>query len=271
MENKKISSLQKLYTLLSVREKRQFYLILVLSLLTGFAQAVGVFSIFPFLEVALNPGLIQENDTFRYFYELFGFTRGLYFFIFLGVIVFIALVFSNAITTFTIYAKTRFIEMRNHSISSRLLELYMANDYQFYTSRNTSDLIKNIIQETSSLLAYMMSLIDIIVNASILGFILLTILVIEFQTSVIAAVIFGGIYVGLTYFFRRIVRRKGEERNVANQERIRFATEGLNSFKTTKVMGVEEYYLDNYKEHSIVFCSLNCVYFSDRDDSSLYY
>ena len=257
MENKKISSLQKLYTLLSVREKRQFYLILVLSLLTGFAQAVGVFSIFPFLEVALNPALIQENDTFRYFYELFGFTRGLYFFIFLGVIVFVTLIISNGITTLTIYAKTRFVEMRNHSISSRLLEHYMANDYQFYTSRNTSDLIKNIIQETTNLLSYMMSLIDIIVNASILGFILLTILVIEFQTSVIAAVIFGGIYVGLTYFFRRIVRRKGEERNVANQERIRFATEGLNSFKTTKVMGVEEYYLDNYKEHSIVFARSN--------------
>jgi ATP-binding cassette, subfamily B, bacterial PglK len=257
MENKKISSLQKLYTLLSLREKRQFYLILVLSLLTGFAQAVGVFSIFPFLEVALNPALIQENDTFRFFYELFGFTRGLHFFIFLGVIVFLALVFSNGITTLTIYAKTRFIEMRNHSISSRLLEHYLANDYQFYTSRNTSDLVKNIIQETNNLLAFMMSIVDIIVNASILGFILITILIIEFQTSIIAAVLFGGIYVGLTLLFRRIIRQKGQLRNQANQERIRFATEGLNSFKTTKVMGVEDYYIDNYKKHSALFARAN--------------
>ena len=133
----------------------------------------------------------------------------------------------------------------------------MANDYQFYTSRNTSDLIKNIIQETSQLISYMFYVVDVVVNSSILGFILITILAVEFQTSVIAAGIFGGIYVALTYFFRRVIRRKGEERNAANQERIRYATEGLNSFKTTKVMGVEDYYLNQYKANSIVFARSN--------------
>jgi ATP-binding cassette, subfamily B, bacterial PglK len=134
--------LNKLFALLNPRERRQAWIILALTLITGFAQAVGVFSVFPFLNVALNPALIQQNDALRTIYNLLGFTRGLYFLIFLGVIVFAALLFSNGITTITIYAKTRFSEMRNHSISSRLLDHYMHNDYQFYTSRNSSDLVK---------------------------------------------------------------------------------------------------------------------------------
>jgi len=181
------TSLQKLFSLLDKRERRQTWMILGLTLITGFAQAVGVFSVFPFLNVALNPAQIQENDILRFVYELLGFTRGLYFLIFLGVLVFFALLFSNGITTVTIYAKLRFSQMRNHSISSRLLEHYMKNDYQFYTSRNSSDLVKNVIQEVSSLIGYLMSFFDLVVNASILLFILATILVIDFQTSLIAA------------------------------------------------------------------------------------
>jgi ATP-binding cassette subfamily C protein len=226
---KKPNSLQKLFTLLDKREQRQTWIILGLTLITGFAQAVGVFSVFPFLNVALNPSQIQENDILRFMYEFFGFTRGLYFLIFLGVVVFLSLLFSNGITTLTIYAKTRFSEMRNHSISSRLLEHYMKNDYQFYTSRNSSDLVKNVIQETQQLIFYLLAFFDIVVNASILVFILATILVIDFQTSLIAAGLFGTVYVLLTVYFRKTIRRKGEERNKANEERVRLATEGLNS------------------------------------------
>jgi len=251
------TSLQKLFSLLDKRERRQTWMILGLTLITGFAQAVGVFSVFPFLNVALNPAQIQENDILRFVYELFGFTRGLYFLIFLGVLVFLALLFSNGITTLTIYAKTRFSEMRNHTISSRLLEHYMTNDYQFYTSRNSSDLVKNVIQETQQLIGYLLAFFDIVVNASILMFILITILVIDFQTSLIAALLFGSVYVLLTVYFRKTIRRKGEERNRANQERVRYATEGLNSYKTTKVMGVEQFYLSNYQMHSMIFAKSN--------------
>jgi ATP-binding cassette, subfamily B, bacterial PglK len=249
--------LNKLFALLNPRERRQAWIILALTLITGFAQAVGVFSVFPFLNVALNPALIQQNDALRTIYNLLGFTRGLYFLIFLGVIVFAALLFSNGITTITIYAKTRFSEMRNHSISSRLLEHYMHNDYQFYTSRNSSDLVKNVIVETQQLIGYLLSFFDILVNASILVAILITILLVDFVTSLVAAVVFGTIYVLLTLYFRKTIRRKGEERNSANQERVRYATEGLNSYKTTKVMGVEGFYLSNYMSHSMIFAKAN--------------
>ncbi len=254
---KQKNSLEKLFALLNRREQRQAWIILALTLITGFAQAVGVFSVFPFLNVALNPSLIQQNDALRFVYELLGFTRGLHFLIFLGVIVFLALLFSNGITTLTIYAKTRFSEMRNHSISSRLLEHYMQNDYQFYTARNSSDLVKNVIVETQQLIGYLLSFFDILVNASILIAILITILIVDFQTSMIAALLFGSIYVLLTIYFRKTIRRKGEERNLANQDRVRYATEGLNSYKTTKVMGVEDFYLSNYKFHSFIFARAN--------------
>jgi ATP-binding cassette subfamily C protein len=118
-------------------------------------------------------------------------------------------------------------------------------------------LVKNVIQETQMLIYYLLAFFDIVVNASILVFILVTILLIDFQTSLMAAGLFGSVYVLLTVYFRKTIRRKGEERNKANEERVRFATEGLNSYKTTKVMGVEDYYLSNYRFHSIIFARSN--------------
>jgi ABC-type bacteriocin/lantibiotic exporters, contain an N-terminal double-glycine peptidase domain len=218
---KKPNSLQKLFSLLDKREQRQTWIILGLTLVTGFAQAVGVFSVFPFLNVALNPSQIQENDILRFLYEFFGFTRGLYFLIFLGIVVFLALLFSNGITTLTIYAKLRFSQMRNHSISSRLLEHYMKNDYQFYTSRNSSDLVKNVIQEVTQLIGYLMSFFDLVVNASILSFILATILIIDFQTSLTAALLFGSVYVLLTVYF--VKQYDAKVKNATPQTKTAFA------------------------------------------------
>jgi hypothetical protein len=130
---KKIKSLyHKLSIILTKRERKLAFLVLLLSLLTGLAQSVSVVLVLPFINVVFDPSIIQNNEILKFVYELFDLQRTLTFLIVLGSFIFIAVIGANAMMVLTIYAKTRFVTMRNHHLSKKLLDKYLLAPYRFF-------------------------------------------------------------------------------------------------------------------------------------------
>ena len=255
---KEPSSLQKLYQIFTPAERKYSLVILVLSLMTGIAQSLGVLSVLPFINVVLYPDIIFENDILRWFYTTFGFQRALHFLIFLGGVVFLALLFSNGISAFTIWAKVRFVTRRNHYLSTRLLTKYLSNPYPFFLKRNSNELSKNILAEVGILTKdYLMSLLELITNSFILLFILITILIVDFTASFFAILIFGTLYGTIMLMLRKRLRRRGQLSRTENKKRYRYTNEALSSFKTTKVNHAEPYFIEQYGKASFAFANHN--------------
>ena len=61
--------LKKIFTLLSISEKKRFYLLLTLILMMAFLDMLGVASILPFVAVLANLDLIETNTYLAYFYQ----------------------------------------------------------------------------------------------------------------------------------------------------------------------------------------------------------
>src|SRR5690606_9975337 len=53
----------------------------------------------------------------------------------------------------TIYAINRFTNMRQHSLSERLLETYLRKPYSFFLDRHSGDMAKNVLSEVDQVLA----------------------------------------------------------------------------------------------------------------------
>ena len=56
-----ISTYRKIWELLSPHERHRALLLLVMILVMGFLQVVGVASIMPFMSVAANPDVVETN------------------------------------------------------------------------------------------------------------------------------------------------------------------------------------------------------------------
>jgi len=229
------------------REQKQAVLLFLLSLIAAFAQAIGVASVFPFINVLLNPEMIQQNRWLSLLYQKGGFAEFKSFIIFLGIIVFAVVVLSSIISGVTIWAKTRYALGKNHSLSKRLLCVYLAKPYEYFLLNNTNELGKNILSEINQLTnQLLLSIFEIIINGLMVITVLGMLLLVNVSATIGVTLLVGGAYTVTNYYIKKKLQNVGRERIEANKERFRLADEALSSVKITKVMGVEPYFFIKY-------------------------
>ena len=252
------SFLKKLYEIFTPRERMQAVLIFIASLVTAFFQAFGVASIFPFINVVMNPEIIIQNKWLSLLYNKGYFPSVNYFILFIGIVVFLIVISSSIISAVTTWAKTRFTLNKNHSLSQRLLTVYLSQPYDFFLQKNSSELSKNVLSEINQLTSqFLMALFDILINGLMVVVILGMLFIIDVTITIGAIIFLGGSYGIINYFIKNKLKEIGRERLEANRGRYRIANEALSSIKTTKVLGIESYFLHKYSYYSSRFARYN--------------
>jgi ATP-binding cassette, subfamily B, bacterial PglK len=250
--------LKKLYELLAPKERFQVAMLFMGSLVTAFAQAIGVFSVFPFINVVMNPDMIMQNRWLLLVYERGNFSEPYTFIRFMGVGVFLAVLFSSFMSALIMWAKTKFVMGKNHSLSYRLLQKYLSKPYSFFLMKNSSELAKNILAEIKQLTEQLlMAVFEIMINSLMLVFIVGMLIMVNLAVTVGSMLFLGGTYFLVNRYLKSRLKKKGVQRFEANNERFKMANEALSSIKVTKVMGVEDYFLNRYGVSSRRFARFN--------------
>ena len=249
-----MSALKKLCKIFNKREKIQALFIFLSSLLTGFMQAFGIFSIFPFIHVLLNQNMINENKYLSFLYTRFNFDSFTSFSIYLGLFVLVSIVFSNLISALTFWASTRFVMGRNQRISEQLFKKYLSNQYTFFLKNNSSELTKNIIDEVNRLTEhYLMSVLHTLTNSIILLFILAMLFIIDVCISLGALFVLGLPYLLINNLLKKSLQKKGKLRINLNHQRFSVISEAFSSIKITKTMGIESFFINKYHTSSRLY------------------
>ena len=243
--------LRKLFSLLTRRERRNLYVLFVAVLLMAGLQVVSVASIVPFLQVASDTSIIQENEYLRWAYTTFGFDDDRSFLIALGLGALIALVVSNVFIVLTRWAMERYSWGRNHSLSRRLLRSYLHRPYEYFLTRNSSELGKNILEEVKEVTDQMLKptlrgAAKAVVALFIVGFLVYFNPTVALMITVVLGAAYGGIYLVV----RRQLDERGEARVEANTKRYQFVGEAFGGIKEVKIQGKEEAFLNLYDDPS---------------------
>jgi ABC-type multidrug transport system fused ATPase/permease subunit len=258
-----MQTLKKLLFLLTPQERKRAGLLLIMILIMAFLDMIGVASIFPFVSVLMNPSLIETNFILNYMFKsssMFGVENNQDFLFALGALVFLLLIFSLSFKVLTIYAQTRFIQMREYSIGKRLLEQYLHQPYSWFLSRHSADLGKNILSEVSQVIGFgIYPCIDLI-SKGILVIMLITLLAIvdlklALKVSLSLAIAYGFIF----YFVRNFLNRTGEERLKNNQLRFTAVSEAFGAVKEIKVGALESFYIKCFSDSAQKFAKAQAL------------
>ncbi|MFW5787760.1 MAG: ATP-binding cassette domain-containing protein, partial [Halanaerobiales bacterium] len=242
-----IISFKKLWVLFNKRERLQIVGLLIAVICMALAQVIGVASIMPFMNLVMDPGMIEENFVFNYLYNFFQFESSSIFTVFAGLTMVFIIVMSNAISTFAIWYKLKFIWKNNHRLSVKLLKQYMAKPYSYFLIHNSADLGKNVLQEVQTLTrGYLLQLMDFITYGLVTVAIMTFLFVINIKVTLAAIFILGGSY-GLIYLItNRKMERAGQKRMEANKYRYKSAAEAFNGIKQLKISSREEKFLSRF-------------------------
>jgi ATP-binding cassette subfamily C protein len=239
--------LKTFFDLLTPRERRNLYLLFCAVLVMAGLEVVSVGSIMPFLQVAADPASVHENAYLSWAYETVGFADTDSFLVALGLVALAALVVSNAVIILTRWALERYVWGRNHSLSRRLLQSYLNRPYEYFLTRNSSELGKNILQEVKEVTSQMLQpglkgAAKGIVAVAIIGFLV----VVDPIVALIVAVVLSSAYAGVYYLVRNRLDRIGEKRVATNTERYQYVNEAFGGIKEVKLRGKEETFLNRF-------------------------
>lgn len=243
---------KKAWALLAPREKRQAWLVLGVIIIGALCAAVMVGSIMPFLAVLADPSRIETMPALSWAFDRFGFTSVYSFLIALGLASFGIILLSSAIQIAKTWAVARFTTMRMHSISNRLLGVYLAQPYVFFLNRHSGEMGPRVLSESTEVVQKFLRpaaefIAAILTTSAIVGLLLW----IEPQIALIAIALLGGAYGTLYLFTRRRIKKLGHVRVVANRERFRMANEALTGIKDIKLLGRERSYQTRYARPSL--------------------
>ena len=244
----------KILSLLSPRERRQGLYVLLMVTLMAALELAGIASVMPFLSVLGNPEMIEENAYLSAVYSGLGFKSSDGFLIALGSGAFILVLASALFKAVTHYAMNRFIEMRRHSISERLLETYLRQPYSYFLHRHSSDMAKSILSEVDQAVANgIRPAVQMMAYGIVLISLLILLVVVNPWLALSVFVVFGGLY-GIIYSsLRRKLNHIGHDRANANKERFTAAGEALGGIKDIKLLGREHAYLRRFSGPSARF------------------
>lgn len=255
-----IENYQKIWILLNSHEKRRAILLLLLMVLMAFFEVLGVGSIMPFLSVLGNPEVIETNKYLNWSYSALNFNDQNSFLMFLGFFALFMLLLSAIVRSITSYAKFRFSNLRRHSIGQKLLIKYLRQPYNFFLSRNSSEISKVILSETDltinqSILPSLNLLTSIILSLTLIVFLI----VVDPVLAIILTSIFGGFYIIMYLTIRKYLTKIGSKRSEANTKRFKVISESIGGIKDIKVLGREKVYIDSFKTPSYYFSHYHSI------------
>ena len=258
-----MKKIKKILSILTLRERKHGFLLMVMILIMALLDTIGVASILPFMAVISNPSLIETNfilDTMFRASSIFGVENNQEFLFVLGIGVFITLVFSISFKALTTYAQVRFIEMRNYNIAKRLIGGYLHQPYNWFLNRHSADLGKTILSEVNTVVkTSIKALIDLIAKSMVTISLIVLLIVADPKLALIVGFIIIGAYGIFFYFIRNYLNRIGVIRLKNNELRFIAISEAFGAAKEVKVGGLEQTYIRRFTDPAKIFALKNAA------------
>ena len=217
----------------------------------------GVASIMPFMAVVSNPDLIYTNTILNKIFQkssLLGVQSDQEFIFFLGILVFIFLIFSLSVKALTTYFQLRFVQMREYTIGKRLMENYLYQPYSWFLNRNSSDIGKSILSEVGIIIGQGLSpMLNLITQCIITFFIVSLLLIVDFKLTIIVTIILVIFYGLIFHLSRKFLNRIGYERLESNEFRFKAISEAFGASKDVKLSGLEKIFIKKFSDPAKLF------------------
>lgn len=249
-----LNSLKQLWQILSPLDKRKVIYVLILVMGMALIESAGVISIMPFLAVLSNPEVVESNHSLKLIYDFTGAISKQNFIVYLGFLSLGIVIFSTIFKIITQYAVNRFASLQRHYFATRLLKIYLQQNYEFFIQRNSATLVKNILSEVDQLIWTMILPALTLMSYGVVLLAMIGILLLYDPLMAMAtATVIGTFYCMIYMLVRKKLAQIGQEFTQANKERYQTCQEALAGIKDVMINNAKQGYIGQFEQSSRVF------------------
>ncbi|MBR0091251.1 MAG: ABC transporter ATP-binding protein [Lachnospiraceae bacterium] len=239
---------RKLNVLLDGRQKRQMAGIVVLMLIGGLLESLGVGLIVPVMSVLVTPDIVSSDGFISRIYTMLGCTSatqlGLYFLVALIVM----FVVKNLFLYFVYATQLKFVYTNQFATSRRLMVGFMKRPYEYYLNANTSVIQRNITSDINNMYALILNLLQL--TSEIIVFAGLTVICLlsdARMTVTIAAVLIVTLLL-IKIAIKPAMTKAGTDNQDYYSALFQKISESVTGIKDIKIMAREHFFINSYAD-----------------------
>ena len=251
-----INTFLNIFSFFEKTQRRYFYFIFFILLLTAILETISVGAFLPLLSTMFD---VQTSNHLKIFYETFDtkivdkfleFKSVLIIFATVYLIKFIFLIFCNW------HNKTFEIEV-GKILTKQLYKKYINLNYEYFFEKNSSLMLKNITSEIRVFVSAVSATIYILTEFIVLIFIILFLLFIDFFSSLIIILLLGSFAFIISIFFRTKISKWGKQSQENEGNRTKNFIQSFLGIKEIKIFNKEIFFLNKLEDFNKVYFDSN--------------
>jgi ABC-type multidrug transport system fused ATPase/permease subunit len=239
--------LRRLWFHISPRRRIQFALLLVLMILTSFAEILSIGAVLPFLAILTDPARVFQHSHAQSMIQALDLTEPKQLLLPLTIVFCLTALLAGAMRLLLLWASTRLSFAAGADLSTNIYRRTLYQPYAVHVARNSSEIVNGISGKASNAIQIINMTLNLISSSVMLIVILVALLSVD---PVIALTAFGGfglIYVAIISLTRK--RMLINSQTVARESTyvIKSLQEGLGGIRDVLIDGSQAAYCQIYR------------------------
>ncbi len=240
--------MNKFFNLIDKKFKFRIFVFIFLTLLQILFESAGIALIPIFLSFILTPEFISKIpfDFIKNIFLSFSQNELIYY----STFILIGLFFIKSLyIIFLINFQSKLNSEINISIKGSFFNKYLKSPYQFINQYNSSDLLRNIDDETSKFTTNFFLIIAFIKDLTLASIIFIILIYVDFISAITSLIIMVFLTISYLYFWRKKLNHIGEVLISSKKQTIQWIIQSLSMIKeiiiTNKINKAANYFLKN--------------------------
>ena len=239
--------IKKVLSIFSKREKWKLVSLIVIIIIGSLMELLGVTAILPFINVAMAPESIFENEIMLYIYELLNINKPEDFLVVLGGSLIVIYILKNIYIILMNNYIYKFAYRSQKELAGRLLTSYMRQPYSFFLKHNSADFIRNLNEDVMYFFETVIASLQFVAELTVCILLGTTLLVMDVTLTLGVAGIVVLFILTVFRMLKRNLETKGTQCRGYRAEMNKWILQATGGIKETKILGKEQFFIDNYK------------------------
>lgn len=239
---------QKMMVLLDTRQKRQMVGIVILMLIGGVLESVGISLIAPVMEIVLEPEAVDQKPYLHFLYTFFHLhsTEQLAGLIMVALV--LVFVIKNIFLYFMNVVQLRFVYTNQFATSRRMMINFMKRPYEYYLNADTSVIQRNITSDVNNMYGLILSVLQL--TSEVIVFVCLVVILLsqDAQMTIFIAGLLIVVLMIIKYVIKPVMQRAGRENQDYYSGLYKWIEESVTGIKEIKIAGRENYFINGYAD-----------------------
>lgn len=248
--------LKKLFFILSKEDKNFLFFLLVFSVFVSFIETFAISLVMPFITLASDFSYFDRNKyliSLKEYLNIPVFEIIVYFGV--GLIVFY--VFRALLNAYYFHLLARFSKGRYHAIAYKVFSKFLNINYEKFTQKNQSEILKSITGEVYNLSTMISSFLLLMSEIFVVLLLYALMLLINYKITLFLSIFMVLNAFILVKILSPIIKKAGVRREEAMKNFFEILNTNLNNFKFIKLKTKEDGVLSLFKAQSEAFSKAN--------------